>query len=159
MNKRQEELDRNIVADNLFGAYKKIEPYSKLILAGVVAVAVLLVAIGLYTSGQYQNRSQATWELLMENPEVTSRYPETAAASWSLLFRGNEDLAQGINQMYQDREAAETQLSQAKDLFNEAIVMSDDTIIISRAYYGIGLAEESLGNVDDALKAYEALLR
>ncbi|MDM4014460.1 YfgM family protein [Roseiconus lacunae] len=158
MNTRQEELETNIVADQLAIFYKKIEPYSKLIAAAVVAVVVAMLAYGFYSSSQTATRSDATFQLLMNNPEVASRYPDTTAAAWSQLFQANQNLAQGISSLYRDKAEAETLLAQAKDEFINARVSSDDEILISRANYGLALAHEALGEVDDAMKAYEAVV-
>lgn len=155
MKDRQAQLEQNIVAENLGSFFKKIEPYSKLILAGVVALVVVLIAFGLYSSDQSAKRSDATWNLIMENPEVAVKFPNTEPAAWALLFQGNNDLAQGVNSLYQDRDVAETLLTDAKDQFIKAREASKDTIVISRANYGLGMASESLGEINEAIEAYK----
>lgn len=155
MNQNQAHLEENIVADNLVNAYKRIEPYSKLILAAIVAIVIVFIGIGLYRSDQTAKRSDATLQLLMENPEVSSQYPGTVAAAWSELFQANDNLAQGINALYQDRDEAETLLSQAKDQFRDARAASDDRLLLSRANFGLGMAAESLGELEEAIDAYK----
>ena len=155
MKDRQAQLEQNIVAENLAGFFKKIEPYSKLILAGVVALVVGFIAVGLYTSGESQKRSDATLGLLMNNPEVVDEFPETAAAAWSQLFQGNNDLAEGIRLLYQDRDEAETKLSQAIETFTDASRSSKNSLVISRSNFGIAVASESLGKIDEAIEAYK----
>ncbi|MCC9601970.1 tetratricopeptide repeat protein [Stieleria sp. JC731] len=158
MNTRQEELENNIVADQLTSFYKKVEPFSKLIVVGVIAVVVGMLGYGFYSSTQTATRSDATFQLLMNNAEVASQYPDTTAAAWSELFQANQNLANGISALYQDRAEAETLLTQAKDEFINARVSSSDSILISRANYGLAIAHESLGETDDAIKAYEACI-
>jgi tetratricopeptide (TPR) repeat protein len=158
MKERQEQLEHNLVADGLVDFYKKIEPYSKLILAAVVAAVIGLIGLALYSGGQTAKRSDATLNLLMEEPEVSKNYPNTAAAAWSLLFQGNDSLAQGINNLYQDRDLAETMLAEAKERFKEARGATREKIVISRANYGLGLAAESLGEVDEASAAYQGVV-
>lgn len=155
MKDRQAQLEENIVAEQLASFYKLIEPYSKLILTAVVVVVVALIGIGVYTSGETAKRSDATFELLMSNPEVPSQFPNTVAASWSLLFQANDNLAQGINSLYQDRDEAETLLAQAKDQFTDARSGTKDPLLVSRSSFGLAMACESLGEVDEAIKAYE----
>jgi hypothetical protein len=155
MKDRQAQLEQNIVAENLAGFFKKIEPYSKLILAGVVALVVLVIAVGLYTSGETQKRSDATLMLLTNNPAVVDEFPGTAAAAWSQLFQGNNDLADGIRLLYQDRDEAETKLSQAIEMFTDASQSSKDGLVISRSNFGIAVALESLGKIDEAIEAYK----
>ena len=156
MNKdREQELESNLVGDALANFYKKIEPYSKLILAAFVVVVAAFVGFGIYTSGQAAKRSDATLQLLMNNPEVSSQYPGTIAAAWSLLFQGDENLNLGVRALYQDREEAETLLNQARDLYKDARNASANTLLVSRANLGVGLASESLGEIDEAIEAYE----
>jgi hypothetical protein len=155
MKERQAQLEENIVAENLASVYRRIEPYSKPILGAVVALVVVLIGFGFYRSEQTAKRSDATFSLLMEDPEVALRYPETPAAAWSLLFQANDNLAQGINALYQDRDEAETLLSQAKDQFQDAAAASEETLLLSRANFGRGMAAESLGQIDEAIEAYE----
>ena len=155
MNEHKEHLEQNIVAENLGGVLKKVEPYSKLILAGVVAVILGLLAVGLYTSGQTAKRSDATFQLLMNDEDVATKYPDTAAAAWSKLFEADENLALGINSLYEDREEAESLLGQAKEQFAKAAKASDNTVLRSRANYGLAVASESLGQIDEAKTAYE----
>ncbi|MEO1524977.1 MAG: tetratricopeptide repeat protein [Planctomycetota bacterium] len=152
---REQELESNLVGDALGSFYKRIEPYSKLILLGVVVIVAGLVAYGIHSSGQAAKRSDATLQLLMNNPEVSSQYPGTVAAAWSLLYQGNENLGLGVRALYQDREEAETLLNQARDLFEDARNASGDSVLVSRANLGVGLASESLGEIDEAIDAYE----
>jgi hypothetical protein len=155
MNSRQHELEENIVAEGLASFLKKIEPYTKLILVVFVVLVAALVGYGLYTSGQTAKRSDATLQLLMNNPEVAMQYPGTSAAAWAMLFEADQNLAQGISALYQDRDEAETLLAQAKDQFIDARNASENKILISRANYGLGLATESLGEIDEARDAYQ----
>ncbi|MEO1616522.1 MAG: tetratricopeptide repeat protein, partial [Planctomycetota bacterium] len=158
MNDRQAELETNIVADSLGAFFKKIEPYSKLVLAGVVGVIVLLIAYGLYSSNETAKQSDATLQLLMDDPEVAEKYPNTVAAAWSQLFQANSDLANGVNALYQNRDEAESLLTQASEQFESALATSDAVLIQSRANYGIGMAMESLGKIDEAIAAYEKVV-
>lgn len=155
MKDRQAQLEQNIVAENLASFFKKIEPYSKLILSAVVVVVVVFIGYGLYSNEQTYKRSDATIQLLMNNPEVADTYPDTAAAAWSQLFQANDNLAQGIGSLYQDRDEAESLLNQAKEQFSQARRSSDDPILVSRASYGLGIAAESLGQIDEAVEAFK----
>ncbi|MEL6110383.1 MAG: tetratricopeptide repeat protein [Planctomycetota bacterium] len=152
---REQELESNLVGDALAKFYKRIEPHSKLILAGVVGVVVALVGYGIYSSGQAAKRSDATLQLLMNNPEVSSQYPGTVAAAWSLLDQGNENLSLGVRALYQDRDEAETLLKEARDLYKQARSSSEDALLVSRANFGVAIASESIGEIDEAIDAYE----
>ncbi|MCA9135318.1 MAG: tetratricopeptide repeat protein [Planctomycetales bacterium] len=158
MKDRQAQLEQNIVAENLAGFFKTIEPYSKLILAAVVAIVVAFIGIGWYSSGQTAKRSDATLSLLVSDPDVATKYPNTPAAAWSILFQANDKLAQGIDALYQDRDEAETLLSEAKNQFIDARAATDEALLVSRASYGLALAAESLGETDDAIAAYKRVV-
>ncbi|MEM0925869.1 MAG: tetratricopeptide repeat protein, partial [Planctomycetota bacterium] len=158
MNDRQTQLETNIVADSLGKFFKKIEPYSKVILGGVVAIVVVLIGYGLYRNNETANRSDATLQLLMDNPEVASLYPETTAAAWSLLYQANRDLDNGVRALFDNRDEAESLLTQAAEQFESAIATSDAVLVQSRGNYGIGMAMESLGKLDDAIAAYERVI-
>ena len=155
MKDRQAELEKNIVAEGLAGFFKKVEPYSKLILVAVVVVVIALLGLAFYNNEQTAKRSDATMALLMESDEVAEDYPGTLAAGWWHLFQGEDNLAQGINALYQDRDEAETLLNEAKDDFINARSTADDVILVSRANFGLALAAESLGLVDEAIEAYQ----
>ena len=152
---KQKELNENELAAWLNKANTSIEPYSKPIAAVVGLLIVGLIAWGLYSGKAAGDRSDATLQLLMSDPEVADRYPETAAAAWSTLYSANSDLEAGIQALYTNREDAETLLTQAKETFNTAVDSSDDVLLRSRAYLGIALASESLGQLDEAIEAYK----
>ena len=152
---KQTELDQNELAVWMAKVNKSIEPYSKLILVGVVALMAGWVYWGLRKSSQSEARSDSTYSLLMNDPEVADKYPGTSAAAWSTLYSGNKDLESGIQSLYADRTDAEILLNEAKDSFNKAVSISDDKLLLSRGYLGIALASESLGQLDEAIEAYE----
>ena len=154
MNNEQE-IDHNVLAEWLNDVNKKIEPYSKLIAVLVGAVVLGLIAWGFYRSDQSNQRSFATLQLLTGNGDVTTEYPDTPAAAWAVLYQGNKDLQTGIDALYSDRSDAETMLTQAKESFNTALGQSDDKLLNSRAYLGIALASESMGDLDAATEAYK----
>ncbi|NNE00520.1 MAG: tetratricopeptide repeat protein, partial [Pirellulaceae bacterium] len=151
---KQKELHDNELAVWLNKINTSIEPYSKLIAVVVFALIVGAIAWGLYSSKVSGDRSDATLQLLMADPEVAEKYPETAAAGWSILYSANRDLEAGIQSLYADRSDAETLLTQAKSSFREALAASDDRLLRSRAFLGLALAAESMGEIDEAIAAY-----
>ena len=151
---KQQELDENELAVWLNKVNSSIEPYSKPIAIVVGALIIGGVFWGLYDSKVTGDRSDATLQLLMNDPEVSDKYPGTSAAAWSLLYTANTDLDAGIQSLYTNRDDAETLLTQAKSTFEKSLDSSDDGLLRSRAYLGIALACESLGDLDGAITAY-----
>ncbi len=158
MNKHKE-LNENELAAWLTKINTSIEPYSKPIAVAVFAIVAIGIAWGLYSSNMSDERSNATLQLLMKDPEVAEKYPDTPAASWALLYAGNDDLDAGIETLYQNRDDAETILSQARDSFNDAMKNSDDRLLRSRAQLGLAMVSESLGELDAAIDSYREVIK
>lgn len=155
MNDRTHELEKNLIAEKLAKVNTAIEPYSKIIVAAVAVIVVGAIAIGLMRMNESAKRSDATLQMLMNDPEVADKFPGTAAASWSMLKQGNDFLSQGVQSLYTDREEATTLLDNAKTQFKNAIKSSDNEILNSRGQLGLAMIAESLGEIDDAIKHYE----
>lgn len=161
-SERRHELQQNELAAYLGRLNRSIEPYSKLIAVLLAVVIIGGIAIGLYNNNASEQRSDATLQLIQASgsgdPEVLAKvgddFPETAAGAWARLYQANEYLADGMRLLYTGG-AAEDMLDQAIDAFNQAIAMSDNRLLTSRAYFGIARAEESLGEIDAAIEAYE----
>lgn len=162
-SERRHELQQNYLADLLGTQLRKIENYTKLIAVVIVGLVVAAVAWGLYRSAEVGTRSDATLELLQNagigDPEalgqVGDRYPNTPAGELAKLYQADVLLANGIAAQFNDREEAETQLADALKRYSEAAGASSDTLIRSRANFGIARTHESLGQVDKAIEAYK----
>ncbi len=143
-SERRHELQQNYLADLLGTQIRKIENYTKLIAAVIVVLVIAAVAWGLYRSAEVGTRSDATLELLQNagsgDPEalgqVGERYPNTTAGALAKLYQADVLLANGIAAQFNDREEAQTQLSDALKRYSEAAEASDDTLIRSRATSG-----------------------
>lgn len=159
---RRHELQQNELANYLGRINRSIEPYSRII-AVVVGVVILgALGLGLYSSKTSGDKSDSTLQLIQSiggrdaeaSGKVASDYPKTAAGAWARLNQGKQYLAEGMRMLYSSGAAAVT-LDQAIEAFGQAIQASDDQLLQSRAYFGIALAEESLGNIEAAIDAYK----
>lgn len=165
-SERRHELQQNYLADLLGTQLRKIENYTKLIAVVIVAVVVAAVAWGLYRSAEVGARSDATLELLQNvgsgDPEglgqVGERYPGTPAGALAKLYQADVLLANGIAAQFNDREEAQTQLTDALKRYSEVAAASTDTLVRSRANFGIARTQESLGQVDKAIEAYKTVV-
>jgi len=165
-SERRHELQQNYLADYLGQWINRLEPYAKSIGIGIAALVVALIGFGFYRSSQLGARSDATLELLQNasdsDPEalasVGQRYAGTTAGALAKLYQGDALLASGIAGLFEDREEAEGRLADASKLYEEIRGAGNDPLIRSRANLGLARAYESLGQVDQALSAYNRLV-
>ncbi len=165
-NERRHELETNDLAILLDRVNKAIEPYTKLIAVGIGALFIAVMGWLFYNSQLSGQRSDSTLELIQGTAsqdaevlmEVSDNYPDTAAAAWAKVYQGQLQLSQGIQTLYRDREEAEQLLGDAKSAFQSAVSDSSDPLLQSRAHLGMARADESLGNLEDAIGAYEQVI-
>ncbi|TWU02674.1 tetratricopeptide repeat protein [Stieleria varia] len=159
MNDRQHELEKNLLAEKLAHMNTAIEPYSKVIAVVVGLVIVGGIVLGLRNMSASENRSDSTFQLLMNQPDVAEKFPDTTAAAWAKLNQGNEYLAQGLQAMYSDRDEAVALLDQAKTAFKGAMTSKpDQTLLVSRSHLGLAMVAESLGEFDEAIAQYKEVI-
>lgn len=165
-SERRHELQQNALAEMLGNQIKKIEPYSKLIAVGVAIVAFGGLGYGFYRSAEVGTRSDATLELLQNSgavdPEalaaVGSRYSDTSAGALAKLLQADALLAEGIGGLFSDREAAKGQLDEALKQYKLVSETSKDSLMRSRANFGVARTLESRGEVDKAISAYNSVI-
>jgi hypothetical protein len=165
-SERRHELQQNALADMLGTQIRRIEPYNKLIAVGIALLIVAAVSIGLYRSAAVGTRSDATFELLQNSgsgdPEalgvVGERYSDTTAGALAKLLQADALLAAGINGLFNDREETLNQLGDAVKRYSEVAGSTKDTLIRSRANFGLARAQESLGDVEKAIAAYNTVV-
>ena len=161
-SERRHQLEHNELAVWLAKVNKAIEPYSKLIAVGIIVLVVVLVSWSFLSSEGLAKRSDATLQLIQAANKgdaevlmlVSDTYPDTKAGSWARLYQGQQLLAEGMEQLYQDRDAAEILLTDAKQALLSAAASGSDALLASRAHYGVAQACEALGEIDDAKEAY-----
>lgn len=165
-SERRHDLQENELAAVLGKVNKSIDPYSKPIAVAVALGFIGLIGWGFYSSGQAGRRSDATYQLIEASvgndsetlATVAAQYSGTPAAAWSRLYQGSSKMGVGINALFTSRDEAEELLGEASAAFKEALKLSDDTIIQSRAHFGLARISESLGEVDEAIESYEAAM-
>ena len=155
-SERRHQLEHNELAVWLAKVNKSIEPYSKLIGILMTVGVVGLLAYSFLASEGLAKRSDATLQLIQAagggDTEVlmlvSDTYPDTAAGDWARLYQGQQLLAQGMRELYSDRDAAEILLADAKQALLAAVSSSTETLLVSRGHYGIAQACEGLGEID-----------
>ena len=166
MNKteRRHDLQQNELAAYLDKANTAIEPYSKQILGGILFVLAAVVAWSFYASERNADSSEATFDLIQNTnvrdvlPEtlgtINTDFPETSAGKLAKLYEGLALVAEGTQEIYADRELATTALEDGIAKLKAVGENSDETLLKSRAYLGVALAQATLGDTSEAKAAY-----
>lgn len=165
-SERRHELQENELASVIDRVNAKIEPYSKPIAAVVALAFIGLLGWGFYSSLQAEHRSDATYQLIEGSVRgdsetlatVAATYPKTPMAAWARLYQGSQKMGAGINALFTSRDESEELLNEANTAYEEALALSEDTLIQSRAHYGLARIAESRGKTDEAIAHYEATM-
>ena len=170
MNKtdRRHELQQNDLAAYLEQANKRIEPYSKQILVAILLVLAVLVAYSFYNSEIEADSSMATMELIQNTnvpsqdsaalSNINTEFIETSAGKLAKLYEGMALVSQGNQDIYTERELAVESLNSGIEVLTAAANNTDDDLIKSRAHLGVALANVTLGNNENAIKAYKQVI-
>lgn len=165
---RRHELQDNYLADYLGKWLTTIEPYSKPLAAAAGAAAIGLVGWALLRGNEMGKRSDATLQLLQNSSTsdadalkvVGQLVPGTPVAAMANLLQADTLLAEGINALFEDREDAEKRISESIDSYTAVRdTAGADPLVVSRANLGLARAHESLGKIDEAVKAYGEVVR
>jgi len=166
MNKteRRHELQQNDLAAYLEQANKRIEPYSKQILVGILLLLAVVVAYSFYNSERNADSSLATMELIQNTnvptqdtealAQINETFIETSAGKLAKLYEGMALVSQGNQEIFTERELAIENLESGIEILTATASNTDDTLIKSRAHLGVALANVTLGNNAKAIEAY-----
>jgi len=146
---------------------KKIEPYSNLILMGVIGLAVV-AAIAIYWARSTGATEKAAWQQFVNTDtpakfeELASNYPNSQVATWALLEAGRGYLNEGLSTSMTDRESSDKSLTKAKQAFSEVLnhpKANNDAK--SDAIYGLATTLEVLSGDDlsQAIEQYQRLVK
>lgn len=165
---RRHELQDNHLADYLGKWLTTIEPYTKLLAAAAGAAAIALVGWTLFRGNEMGKRSHATFQLLQNSAMsdadafkiVGQQVPGTPVAAMANLLQADTLLAEGINALFEDREDAEKRIAESIDSYTAVRdTAGANPLVVSRANLGLARAHESLGKIDEAVKAYGEVVR
>ncbi len=161
----EEELGDNDLADATLAIIDRVRPYFGTILAGLGAGLAALVAFAMVSSQAEATRTQS-WDACLAaisagDPdsfnEVVRRYPGTDAARWAELLMADAATAQGTELLFIDRQRAEGRLQAAVDIYSALLAARPRGLLGERAVFGLAKARESLGQLAEARRGYEAL--
>jgi hypothetical protein len=163
---RRHELATNELADRLGKVIERAKPYTTSIVGTVLACAVLAGGYLVYR-GRSASKVEEGWSnyfaaLDEGKPDalrnVADEFATTPAGHWSRLSLADAMLAKGVQQLFDDRDAAEESLKDAVAGYSEVIKRAPpDSLLAERATYGLGEAFESLGELSKAREQYTAV--
>ncbi len=175
---RRHELQTNVLADTLGRWIVAVKPYTTLIVGSLV-VLVIAVAAWNVLAWLASNNREAAWgefnvardkyvtakrqgsselalvEAVEDVKTVIDNNKETPVARWAELMLGNHFLGVGVDQMFNNRDKASDSLATAAGYYTDA-TESKEKELEQRAYFGLGKAREGQGDLEKAIKAYDA---
>ena len=161
----EEEVGDNDLAEATLAIVDRIRPYFSTILAGLAAALAAFVAFGFVQSQAEATRTQS-WDACLAAMssgetdsfnEVIRRYPGTDAARWSELMVADAAAAEGTQLLFVDRQRAEGRLQSAVEAYSSLMAGRPQGLLGERVVFGLAKARESLGQLAEARRGYEAV--
>jgi TolA-binding protein len=158
-------LGDNDLADATAVFVDRVRPYFGTILAGLAAGLAALVAFGVVQSQAEVTRKQS-WDACLAAisagdadsfNEVIRRYPGTDAARWAELLIADAAAAEGTQLLFIDRQRAEGRLQAAVEAYSSLMAGRPQGLLGERVVFGLAKTRESLGQLDEARRGYEAV--
>ena len=160
------DLEDNELANGTLALVDRIRPYLGTILIGVLVLFAALAAWTLIRSQASAQRAAGWDECLAALAEgdpgrletVAVRYGGTAAAQWAELVLADTALADGNRLLMTDRSQGVRRLQDAVGRYTAVNAQRPGPLATERAIFGLARARESLGELAEAKRGYEALV-
>lgn len=161
---RRHELQTNQLAAWFSSAVNRARPHGNLIATGCVVVLVALLA-GNFLARRSKARAAAAWTALTTantSPElaaVGNDFPGSPAGAWGTLRSADREFARGMQGLFIDREGALVNLRSAQRTYEKLAGSSPDSPLVNqRASFGLAKSYETLGEIEEATRAYQSLV-
>lgn len=160
-----ESVDSELLADSLLRWIERLRPHAGAILALAGAALAALVAFAVVSSQAEARRAQS-WEACLAAlssgdiaafSDVVRRYPGTDAARWAEVLVADVAAAEGADLLFVDRQRAEGRLRAAVDAYSAVMQSRPGGLLAERAVFGLAKARESLGQLEESRRGYEAV--
>jgi predicted negative regulator of RcsB-dependent stress response len=163
---RRHELEENDLAETTVALLERLRPH---LTTAAVAAAVALAGIAAWTLVKSQRAAAdaASWDAAVaafteRNParldEVVRKYPGSAAARWSQLILAESAVEEGSQLLFADRAKARERLENAAAIYAAVLAERPSAMIAERATFGLAKARENLGQIEEALQGYRAVV-
>ncbi|MBI2480204.1 MAG: hypothetical protein HYV60_16695 [Planctomycetia bacterium] len=163
---RRHELQTNVLADWIGKHLQQSQGYAKTVLAVILLVAAAAIA-GMFLAKDQAARSQVSWNQFFQafgerDPEalelVAAANQGTTASVWAHLAEADLRLAEGIGDLYTNRDNAKQNLAAAERNYLAVDSAAKEKILRERAWFGLGQTYESLADLDKAKEFYGKLV-
>ena len=168
-SERRHELRENDLADSVEQLSERLRPYVTPILSVAIG-ALVLVLISLFVSSRWEATRSESWDtclsaLVTGDPEgfreVVLRYPGTPAAQWAELILAERNLSEATDLLFAKmdpaNDVARERLQTAAAAYADVLSQRPPDMVAERATMGLAKARESLGELDQARRGYEAV--
>ena len=163
---RRHELQTNVLADWIGKHLQQMQGYSKTILAVILLVIAAGIA-GTFLAQDQAARAQASWNQFFQafgerDPEalqvVAAKNQGTIASLWAHLAEADLKLAEGIGDLYTNRDNAKENLAEAERNYLAVEQAATETLLRERAWFGLGQTYESMAELEKAKQYYGKLV-
>ena len=163
---RRHELRTNELADWIGKEMVRLRPYGRAIGATLLLILLSIVLIAFYSNRGRQLEERAWVEYFAALDDLTARgntdrlrdvseqYARTPAGLWAHLTLADAQLAEGVENMFRDREAALAQLQAAVKDYEHVRQHAKDPMLVERATFGLAHAYESMADLERARADY-----
>jgi hypothetical protein len=168
-SERRHELAENDLADSVENLAERMRPYLPTILIASIG-SLLAVFLGLFISAGWEASRAESWDACLgalasgdENGfrEVILRYPDSPAAQWAELVLADRNLSEATDLLFAPldpaNDVARQRLEDAAASYAGILAQRPEGMVAERAILGLAKARESLGELDEARRGYEAL--
>ena len=160
------DLDDNDLAATTQAVVDRVRPHLGTIL---LVAALLFAALAAWTLVRAQRTSERTaaWDsfinaFAMGDPgglsDVADRFSGTPAAHWAGIVQGDAALADGNRLILVNPTQARQRLEAAVERYTAVNAQRPAALAAQRGIFGLARARESLGDFDEAIRGYEALV-
>ncbi len=168
-SERRHELQENDLSERVEHLSERLRPYVTPILTVAIG-SLTLVLIGLFVSARWEATRSESWDTCLSAlvtgdqegfREVILRYPDTPAAQWAELILADRTLSEATDLLFTKlnpaNDVARERLEQAAAAYADVLSQRPTGMVAERATMGLAKARESLGDLDQARRGYEAV--
>lgn len=160
------ELEDNDLATGTLALVDRIRPHLRAILIGVLGLFAALAVWTLIESQRTAERAASWDECLASIAEgdagrletVVTRYGGSPAAQWAEIMLADTALADGNRLLLIDQAQGRRRLEEAVGRYTAVNAQRPAALAAERAIFGLAKARESLGELAEAKRGYEALV-
>jgi len=168
-SEQRHELAENDLAESVEHLAERMRPYLPTILIAAIG-SLLAVFLSLFISAGWEASRSESWDACLgalasgdENAfrEVILRYPDSPASQWAELVLADRNLSEATDLLFAPldpaNDVARQRLEDAAASYAGILAQRPTGMVAERATLGLAKARESLGELDEARRGYEAL--